>query len=376
MKKNSLSQIVLGLTVVLALTQTRSALACSAFSFSENGHTYVGKNFDWIPLHDHGALFVNKRGVSKKAQTLRTKNAVEWTSKFGSVTFSQIGIEFPVSGMNEAGLSADILQMPETVYVPETDSRPALNESQWLQYQLDNYQSLSEVIENLEKIRVEQAFIGVHYFICDKTNACGVFEFMNGKYVMHTGSTFEPRVLTNNFYEESISTLKGGPLSKTVIEGSKTAKAQMSPVVAFFANTARSIARFEIAAKELGKWKSGGEKPEAFAFDILGKVEVARLLRTQWSMFYDLNAREVTFRTKTNSSFKKLSFEGIDFSCATPAMMMPVQQAEGGDIKARLKPFSVEENKKLVEENWMIVSSDLRKAAVEYPEKYTRCVRP
>ncbi|MES2854598.1 MAG: linear amide C-N hydrolase, partial [Bdellovibrionota bacterium] len=306
-----------------------------------------------------------------------TENAANWVSKYGSVTFSQIGREFPAGGMNEAGLTAEILQMPETVYVAEDDPRPALNESQWVQFQLDNFATLGEVINSFDKLRVEQAFLGAHYFVCDRAGACGVFEFMNGKLVVHAGSNLELPVLTNNFYSESLSTIRGLPVAQEIFESAKTAKAKMSPVFAFFANTARSIARFEIAVRQLDSRMPAALIPaKDFAFDVLKKVEVARILRTQWSLVYDLDAREIGFRTGSHEQIKTISLAGLDFSCATPVQMIDMKQSEPGDISARLAAYTNEANKDLVDENWMILPKDLRKQAAEYPEKNTSCVQP
>jgi penicillin V acylase-like amidase (Ntn superfamily) len=352
------------------------AKACSAFSFSDGAKIFVAKNYDWIPFHGHGAVFINKRGVSKKAETLRTKNAAEWTSKYGSITFNQFGREFPVSGMNEAGLSAELLQMPETVYIDETDPRPALNESQWLQYQLDNYGSLKEAIGGMNTLRVEQAFIGAHYLICDRTGECGAFEYLNGKLVVATGEHLQPHVLTNNFYEESISTLKGKPVSEAFKTGAEIARSKMSAFFSLFANTTISVGRFLTAAKLLEKRAQAATPANDFAFDALGKVAVARILWTQWSLVYDLTDLEVTFKTRLNSSLKKLSLQGFDFSCASPVLTADIQQVEGGDIRSRLKPYDSRSNRALVDENWMVVSSRLRDLAATYPERNTHCVRP
>ena len=38
---------------------------------------------------------------------------------------------------------------------------------QWIQYQLDNSSTLSEVIENNKKIRIVSNIVPLHYFICD-----------------------------------------------------------------------------------------------------------------------------------------------------------------------------------------------------------------
>ncbi len=52
-------------------------------------------------------MILNKRGVSKTAAIAAEAvegEPVSWISQFGSVTFNYVGREFPMVGINEAGL--------------------------------------------------------------------------------------------------------------------------------------------------------------------------------------------------------------------------------------------------------------------------------
>lgn len=339
--------------------------ACSVFSLNEDG-VYVAKNYDWMPMHGHGALFVNKRGMAKTAQTLRTQNAMEWVSKYGSVTFSQMGLEFPVSGMNETGLSAEILQLGETAHIQESDPRPALNEAQWLQYQLDNFSTVAEVLQHVDSYRVEQAFLGVHYFVCDRSGECGVFEYLKGKLVVHSGSRLQPKILTNSTYEDSLSHLNG---KSKVILASAVPDSRM-------AMSAASLDRFAEATRLLSERSESTARPVAFAFDVLSKIEMTTFLRTQWSIVHDLGRGRVEFRTRTQPSIKSLDLAALNFSCKQEALMMDIQQKDAGDVGPRLAFATYESNKALVDENWMLLGSNLRQLAADYPRTHTRCVNP
>ena len=78
---------------------------------------------------------------------------ISWVSKYGSITFNQYGKEFPTGGMNEKGLVVELMWLDETRY-PEPDQRGVLNVLQWIQYQLDNSQTIDEVIASDKKIRI------------------------------------------------------------------------------------------------------------------------------------------------------------------------------------------------------------------------------
>lgn len=100
-------------------------MACSTFCLRAGPHIVLGKNFDWYT--GEGFLSINARHAKKTALVLSPERPVQWTAAYGSVTFNQIGREFPFGGMNEVGLVVELLWLSETRY-PPPDTRPSLNE--------------------------------------------------------------------------------------------------------------------------------------------------------------------------------------------------------------------------------------------------------
>jgi penicillin V acylase-like amidase (Ntn superfamily) len=93
-----------------------------------NDQVLVGKNYDWKV--EEGLIIVNKRGVSKTAFISTADNTglgipAAWTSKYGSITFTQYGSELSPGGMNEAGLVVESMGLfhntPNRKY-PEPDT--------------------------------------------------------------------------------------------------------------------------------------------------------------------------------------------------------------------------------------------------------------
>ena len=84
--KKLLSALVLFLSIC-------TAISASSALFVKNTYMLFGKNFDWY--NGDGVILMNKRGVKKVAYGLDQENVVGWTSRFGSVTFNQVGKEFP-----------------------------------------------------------------------------------------------------------------------------------------------------------------------------------------------------------------------------------------------------------------------------------------
>jgi choloylglycine hydrolase len=111
----------------------------------------LAKNFDWT-FRD-GIIIKNLRGTNKIAYHTHTGEPAQWTSKFGSVTFNQNGKEMPYGGMNEKGLVVEMLWLEQTKYnINETKSY--LNELEWIQYQLDNFETVQQVIDHLTDLKI------------------------------------------------------------------------------------------------------------------------------------------------------------------------------------------------------------------------------
>jgi choloylglycine hydrolase len=105
--------------------------SCTTFLLDNGGQPVFGRNLDWY-IGD-GLVIINKRGVKKTANAgpFEQDNLLTWTSKYGSATFNQHGREFPLGGMNEAGLIVETMVLEDTEY-PSPDSRPEVEVLQWV----------------------------------------------------------------------------------------------------------------------------------------------------------------------------------------------------------------------------------------------------
>lgn len=77
-------------------------------------------------------------------------NSVKWVSKYGSVVASGYDVS-TTDGINEKGLSANLLWLVESVYPTPESNKPTLSISAWAQYVLDNYATVEEAVTALEK---------------------------------------------------------------------------------------------------------------------------------------------------------------------------------------------------------------------------------
>lgn len=184
-----------------ALSLRSGADACTrAVYVGPGGMVATGRTMDWRedPLTN---LYLFPRGAVRRGAL--TDDTVRWTSKYGSLSAAgyDIGI---ADGMNEAGLTASLLFLPESVYERSGDTRPVMGLSIWTQYVLDNFATVAEAVAELgkEAFRIDAPDLpnGVparlHLAVSDATGDSAVFEYLGGRLVIHHGP--QCRVLTNS----------------------------------------------------------------------------------------------------------------------------------------------------------------------------------
>jgi choloylglycine hydrolase len=270
---------------------------------------------------------VNKRGVAKTAALAPPETPARWVSRYGSVTFNQYGREFPNGGLNEAGLAVELMWLDATRY-PDPDGRPALDCLEWIQYQLDNFATADEVASNAGRLRISSP-ARIHFLACDKRGSCATVEFLDGKPVVHTGSSLPAPALTNHTYEESLR-------FRDQTRGDAAALQGMG-----------SLQRFARASRRAESFAAGNLQEDAvrYAFETLDAV--AQGPHTRWSIVYDLRAGRVHWRTRENRRLRSVSLAAFDFSCGSPVKVLAVDAGEG-DVARRFTDYTPEANRGLV----------------------------
>ena len=327
--KISLFLITLLLSIGL---MPQSIYPCTTFCLDKGNQLVVGYNMDWA--EGQGTIFVNKRNVSKTALLyLGTTDCqpVKWTSKYGSVTFNIGPRDFPQSGMNEAGLVIHGLKLSSSKY-PPSESQKCITESQWIQYQLDNYDEVEQVIRSNSQMRIltpPSKGADSHFFICDSRGTCAVIEFLDGKAVSYTKETAPVKVLSNDRYDECISSLDiyqswGGDLPIPQSGG--------------------AYDRFVRAADMVKNYDPKKSKSILdYAFSILANVEWS--MPTQWSIVYDLKKLRIHYHTIDNKQIRYVDLNSFDFSCKTPVKLLDVNAPLSGDVTKKFTDYSYERNR-------------------------------
>jgi choloylglycine hydrolase len=315
----------------LILTITASLSACSVFSMVKRDEIVCGGNLDWEAPFP-GYVLVNPRELTKlvvpwKGSWPDPDGAGDhsWVPRYGSVTLTCYGRDFIEGGMNEAGLVIDQASL-WAVYPPE-DERPGISCPQWMQYQLDNYATVAEVIEHLDDLRPDGE--GWHYLVADSTGACAVIEYPDGKPAVYSGEAAPVCALTNTAYEQALSHL---PMD--VAFGGE----------ADIASAGDSYGRFVMMATLIRNYDPGyNGRADDFGFGILDSISCEETLR---SVIYDIGRRRMLWRTPGNPRIRWLDLETMDFTA--PAQFADIE-AGSGNLDTLLADLSGDANRALVE---------------------------
>jgi penicillin V acylase-like amidase (Ntn superfamily) len=320
--KNHVQIIIVGLALVLMHADAQS---CTTFCLKTENHLLVGKNLGFYT--GVGFISVNKRNLKKTSFPIPMQQSISWTARYGSITFNQVGKEFPYGGMNEKGLVVETMWLADAQY-PPNDGRSGLYEMQWVQYQLDNAATVAEVIASDTLVRIGMPSAPIHFMIVDALGHTAVVEFLNGKMVAYSGSSLPVCALANDTYAKSNAFL-----------------GSLKNVEAHIGNaTTRSLDRFVKASVMVKEFK---DQPGVhYAFNILDGVKQGDF--TKWSIVYDLRNMRVSFKTLTNADIRTVNLSQIDFACHARSGVLDVD-AHFKDQSSAFSLYSYAINKQTIE---------------------------
>lgn len=211
MKTNRISiRIILSVFCIIILGSIRSNACTRVMYKGKNSIVLTARSMDWKE-DIRTDLWIFPRGIERNGET--GENTLRWTSKYGSVIASAYNIA-TADGMNEKGLSANLLWLSESEF-PEWDkSKPGLSISLWAQYVLDNFATVAEAVEAMknEDFTLVSAYIPnmpdkfatLHLSISDPSGDNAIFEYIGGKLIIHHDPSYQ--VMTNSpIFEEQLA---------------------------------------------------------------------------------------------------------------------------------------------------------------------------
>jgi len=335
------SKLSIQLSIIILLSFINSiAYPCTTFVLQHQNKIVFSRNLDWIT--GSGFIITNPRNVEKTALVAPSEKAIEWTSKYGSMTFNQIGRDFPYGGINETGLVVEHMTLEQTQY-PAKDDRYAMSANQWIQFQLDNYSTVEEVLNSDTLLRIVDATSKYHFLICDKLGNVATIEFLHGKMVSHIKYSLPIPVLANSTYESSLACYK--------TDGNTDSN--------------RSLYNFSTAAHRIQENKeSSNDSIVNDAFEILKSVNQG--VGTKWSIVYDITnmriyfkifetptivgAKKIFLKQPGQAEMKFVDFKDFDFNCSQNVKVLNLNENSSGSVDHQFINYSTEINKEYISE--------------------------
>lgn len=192
----------LAATVLLGLISASIADACTRLLYTgHDGAAVTARSMDWKT--DVGTnLWLFPRGVARSGQA--GADSIAWTSRYGSVIASGYDIS-TTDGLNEAGLSANLLWLVESGYATDANGKPGLAISLWAQYVLDNFATVEQAVAALrsepfhlvtDQVPGESRLATLHLSMSDATGDSAIVEYIDGRQVIHHDRAYQ--VMTNS----------------------------------------------------------------------------------------------------------------------------------------------------------------------------------
>ena len=108
-----------------------------------------------------------------------------------------------MGGINECGLVIEHLWMPGTIY-PDRPECDKLLEFEWIQFMLDTCTCVDNVRTQTEIVAILPGRVEMHFLLADGAGNCALLEFRGGQQLFYAGSAFQPSIVTNSWYDESV----------------------------------------------------------------------------------------------------------------------------------------------------------------------------
>jgi len=305
-----------------------------------DGVLVLGHNLD-ESVDFAGFIAVNKREVYKEGASWQDfrdcdrplQPAMGWIARYGSVTWSSQGRDLPDGGINEAGLGIEEMSLSDQPY-PAAGIRPRLFQMQWIQYHLDQFRTVEEVIRSATYLFPDGW--PWHFLVVDRDGHCATIEYIRNRLVVHTGENLPVTALCNSPYAEEVTYLKEyrgfGGKRKVDLDNKK------------------KHPRFVRAAHLLRDYDPG-TSPSAVDH-VFAVLENLGGPMTRRSYVVDLKHGTVHFRTATHPQIRYFSMAALDFSSDSPVQILDLNGPDTGDVTGAFRDYSPAANRRIAD-SWV-----------------------
>jgi choloylglycine hydrolase len=327
--------------VIMALLMGMSpVLACTSFRLiASDGTIMVARSMEFAQDMNSNVM------VSPRGKTFDFPG-LSWTAEYGYVFLDGLDLGTPLDGMNEQGLSIEILLFPDEAgyqQVPKGAEKQALSYINFGDWVLGNFKTVDEVRAALKNIYVfgeklpqlDNQIFPVHYSVFDTSGKGIVIEYVDGELNIHE----HMGVMTNSpTYDWHVTNLRNyiqlSPTNPTPVIASGityAATGQGSGMLGLPGDVSppSRFVKMAVMLNTVIKPKDANEAlnlsqhmmntvdiPKGFV-RVIDNNNTATLESTQWVVFKDLTHKKLYYRTYDNMTIQTVDLDKIDFTKAS-----------------------------------------------------------
>jgi len=315
---------------------------CSRIKYKTGTGTFItGRGMDWNDPTAKTRLWIFPKGMKQDGSA--GPKPMKWTSKYGSViaSFYDAGT---ADGMNEAGLVANMLYLAESDYGnPAMTGKATISLGAWAQYFLDNFATVQEAVDAMQDppftivapVLPNGRAATMHICLSDPTGDSAIFEYIDGKLVIHHGPEFQ--VMTNSpTYDQQLALNAYWDL----IGGNKMLPGTI--------NAADRFVRLSYFLKSSPQYKER-DMAVASVFSQMRAIGVPlgmedpdhpNISATLWRTVSDQDAMRYYFESTIQPSVFWVDFDKVDLSPGAPIKMIEVNGPKrlAGEVSAEFEP--------------------------------------
>jgi choloylglycine hydrolase len=355
MRKLIACTIMAMLATASGISQTASA--CTDFRITaKDGSVIIARSMEFaVDLKSN--LRTSPRGRNFNTLAADGKPGLSWRAKYGYVFLDGFGVDAAIDGMNEQGLSLEVLYLPnfsQFQLVPSGKDNMALSYLHFGDWVLSNFKTVDEVRQALSTIyvfsqpvpEVNNITLPIHFAIYDASGKGIVVEYVNGKLnifdnkigVMTNSPTYDWHLTNLDNYNH----LKPINPSPVVVEGVQFASNGQGFGMIGLPGDISPPSRFVKAATLLSVVTPVNDATGALnlAEHIINNFDIPLGLAreqdsgktisetTNWVVFKDLTHKVFYYRTYEDLSLHAVAFSKLNIGENAVRLKMPIAGRE------------------------------------------------
>lgn len=343
-----MTKFIIPILLLIFSIASASVLACSrVFYAATTPAVMVARNMDWNMLRFGDLMQTNiivyPRGIKRDGNT--KENPLHWVAQYGSIVATALHDQVATDGMNERGLAAHTLWFELADYGDRDITRPGLSITRWVQFFLDNFQTVNEAVAYVKSNTFQITSLNIpgsdmaapqHLVLEDADGDSAIVEYIAGKPVIYHDTQYV--VATNEpSYSKQLKNLLQyqGFGGKKPLPGSLMPQDRFVRAAYYLSRMPKPVTVQDEVAKLFSVLQSVAEPNEIVS------AETPNPIPTVWQVVADLSHKTYYFHAtnKMNLIWVELSKFNLQHGEKSMRLDLSGDNVLTGDVSDQFKPM-------------------------------------